>query len=75
MKDFIKWLFTTKAGASNVVYWIGFYILFVWQGFKQIADSAVNGDMAGANAYYHFAMGCIVVLSLMTAGDFNKRAK
>lgn len=75
MKSFINWLFKTGNGRLQCIYWIAFFIIFWTQGFKQVRFSILEGEIIAAKIMFFGAIIMGGVLSLLTANNYNRRAK
>jgi hypothetical protein len=70
MKYFFRWLFSTKAGAMSLVYWLVYAVIIIWQGFKTIASLVVDGEMQTAYVFYLFAILVTCFLCLITNNKY-----
>jgi hypothetical protein len=75
MKSFFTWLFTTGNGLLQCIYWIALFVIFIWQGFKNVAYLVRVGDNGAANAFYVFSIVCVSAMCLITANNYKKRKK
>lgn len=75
MKSFINWLFKTGNGRLQCIYWIVFFIIFWTQGFKAVRFSILEGEVINAKIMYFGAIICTAGLALLTANNYNRRAK
>lgn len=75
MKSFITWLFKTGNGRLQCIYWIAFFIIFWRQGFKTVSSTILDGEIFAAKLMFFGAIICTAVLCMITANNYNRRAK